>query len=202
MITENGFIFLASPSHDSVVEWLKKKGFVDCISVWYNDWGFGSCVAKDYKKLTLSQWRILKSLDDHGLILMRYDSILSAQMKEEKIMDERMLTCKDFGIPEEPVFTHEIKESEIPKSPMGFKKQDSGAAVDQKHYQTAEKEPIEVMQMYFTPQEMYGFCKGNAVKYILRSRFKGHELQDMEKALQYTKWAVDVLKGEKIDPRK
>lgn len=84
VITENGFIFLASPSHDSVVEWLKKKGFVDCISVWYNDWGFGSCVAKDYKKLTLSQWRILKSLDDHGLILMRYDSILSAQMKEEK----------------------------------------------------------------------------------------------------------------------
>lgn len=84
VITENGFIFLASPSHDSVVEWLKKKGFVDCISVWYNDWGFGSCVSKDYKKLTVIQWRILKSLDDHGLILMRYDSILSAQMKEEK----------------------------------------------------------------------------------------------------------------------
>ena len=42
----------------------------------------------------------------------------------------------------------------------------------------------------------------DAVKYVLRSRFKGHELQDMEKALQYTKWAVDVLKGEKIDPRK
>lgn len=117
-------------------------------------------------------------------------------------MDERMLTCKDFGIPEEPVFTHEIKESEIPKSSMVFKKKDSGAAVDQKHYQTAEKEPIEIMQMYFTPQEMYGFCKGNSVKYVLRSRFKGHELQDMEKALQYTKWAVDVLKGEKIDPRK
>ena len=32
--------------------------------------------------------------------------------------------------------------------------------------------------------------------------FTGHELQDMEKSLQYTKWAVDVLKGEKIDPRK
>lgn len=78
----------------------------------------------------------------------------------------------------------------------------SGMAIAQSHYNQREVEPIEVMQMYFTPQEMYGFCKGNAVKYVLRSRFKGHELQDMEKALQYTKWAVDVLKGEKIDPRK
>lgn len=113
---------------------------------------------------------------------------------------DRPLTCEDFGI--KPADLHEIKDSEIPKNPMVFKKQDSGAAVDQKHYQMAEKEPIEVMQMYFTAQEMYGFCKGNALKYVLRSRFKGHELQDMEKALQYTEWAVDVLKGKKIDPRK
>lgn len=56
--------------------------------------------------------------------------------------------------------------------------------------------------MYFTPQEMYGFCKGNALKYILRSRFKEHELQDMEKALQYVEWAVDVLKGKNINPKK
>lgn len=117
-------------------------------------------------------------------------------------MDERMLTCKDFGIPEEPLYAHEIKESDIPKSSLIFKKQDSGAAVDQKHYQMAEKEPIEVMQMYFNPQEMYGFCKGNALKYILRSRFKGTELKDMEKALQYMKWSVDVLHGAPIDPRK
>lgn len=77
----------------------------------------------------------------------------------------------------------------------------SGYANDQKHYQRAEKEPIEIMQMYFTSQEFYGFCKGNAIKYILRSRFKGSELKDMEKASQYLAWAVDVLHGEKIDPR-
>ena len=29
-----------------------------------------------------------------------------------------------------------------------------------------------------------------------------HELQDMEKALQYVEWAVDVLKGKKINPKK
>ena len=78
----------------------------------------------------------------------------------------------------------------------------SGMAAPQAHYNQWAIEPIEIMQMYFTPQEMYGFCKGNALKYILRSRFKGHELQDMEKALQYVEWAVDVLKGKNINPRK
>lgn len=113
---------------------------------------------------------------------------------------ERPLTWEDFGI--KPSDFHEIKESEIPKHTMTLDKHVTGAAVDQKHYQTAEKEPIEVMQMYFTAQELYGFCKGNALKYILRSRFKGTELKDMEKALQYMKWSVDVLLGNKIDPRK
>ena len=78
----------------------------------------------------------------------------------------------------------------------------SGMAVAQAHYNQCAIEPIEIMQMYFTPQEMYGFCKGNALKYILRSLFKGHELQDMEKALQYVEWAVDVLKGKSINPKK
>lgn len=82
------------------------------------------------------------------------------------------------------------------------RKEKSGMAIAQSHYNQCAIEPIEIMQMYFTAQEMYGFCKGNALKYILRSRFKGHELQDMEKALQYVEWAVDVLKGKNINPRK
>lgn len=36
----------------------------------------------------------------------------------------------------------------------------SGMAVAQAHYNQCAIEPIEIMQMYFTPQEMYGFCKG------------------------------------------
>lgn len=119
---------------------------------------------------------------------------------KKSVQGERSLTWD--GLEVKPSDFHEIKESEIPKHSMILENPDTGAAVDQKHYQTAEKEPIEIMQMYFTAQEMYGFCKGNALKYILRSRFKGHELQDMEKALQYVEWAVDVLKGKTINPRK
>lgn len=68
VVTENGLVFLASPSHVSVVEWLKKKGFVDCISVWYDNWAFESCDIKDFKRLTESQLRVLDSLVSHGLI--------------------------------------------------------------------------------------------------------------------------------------
>lgn len=82
-----------------------------------------------------------------------------------------------------------------------MKRRDSGSAINQMHYQKAEKQPIETMQMYFTAQEFYGFCKGNALKYILRSRFKGHELQDMEKAYQYLDWALKCLRGEIVNPR-
>lgn len=96
----------------------------------------------------------------------------------------------------------EIKENDIPKSPMIFNKQDSGAAVDQKHYQTAEKEPIEIMQMYFTSEMMHGFCLGNVIKYALRARFKGTEMKDIEKMAQYADWDVQVMRAEKIDPRK
>lgn len=78
----------------------------------------------------------------------------------------------------------------------------SGYASEQKHYQKTEKEPIEIMQMYLSPEMLYGFCLGNTLKYILRSRFKGSETQDIEKAQQYLEWALNVLHGEKIDPRK
>lgn len=52
------------------------------------------------------------------------------------------------------------------------------------HYQKASIaviiEPIQLA-------EMYDFCIGNAIKYILRAPYKGNEKQDLEKA----KWYLD-----------
>ena len=52
------------------------------------------------------------------------------------------------------------------------------------HYQKASLaviiEPIQLA-------EMYDFCIGNAIKYILRAPYKGNEKQDLEKA----KWYLD-----------
>lgn len=50
------------------------------------------------------------------------------------------------------------------------------------HYQKASIaviiEPIQLA-------EMYDFCIGNAIKYILRAPYKGNEKQDLEKAKWY-----------------
>lgn len=76
-----------------------------------------------------------------------------------------------------------------------------GLASDAKHYQQAEVEPIEVMQMYFTSEMMHGFCLGNVIKYALRARFKGTEMKDIEKLAQYAAWDLLVMRAEKINPR-
>lgn len=76
-----------------------------------------------------------------------------------------------------------------------------GMASDAKHYQQAEVEPIEIMQMYFTSEMMHGLCLGNVIKYALRARFKGTEMKDIEKMAQYAAWDVKVMRAEKINPR-
>lgn len=107
-------------------------------------------------------------------------------------MDERMLTAEDFYA-EAMAWRDGRKEN---------KATGTGAAADQKHYQKAEKEPIEIMQMYFTSEMVHGFCLGNVIKYALRARFKGTEMTDIEKMAQYADWDVQVMRAEKIDPRK
>ena len=68
VITANGLIFLASPSHDTVLKWLKKKGFFNCISVWYNNWVLDDNDKPTSRGITDSQRRVLMSLINHGII--------------------------------------------------------------------------------------------------------------------------------------
>ncbi len=70
------------------------------------------------------------------------------------------------------------------------------------HYQHTNEQPIEIMQEIMTPDELFGFCVGNALKYILRMKFKGSEEKDLEKANTYIGWALDVKAGRKIVPIK
>lgn len=50
---------------------------------------------------------------------------------------------------------------------------------------------VEVIQL----TEHMTFCKGNAVKYIARAEFKGHEIQDLEKAAWYINREIARLKS-------
>ena len=57
------------------------------------------------------------------------------------------------------------------------------------HYKQYDHEVIELTSKL-------DFCTGNAVKYILRSRFKGKEKEDLEKS----KWYMKYLKGMQEPP--
>lgn len=72
VVTDNGLIFLASPSHMDVAEWLRKKGFKNFILVWYD--GYVSYDKENIMKLTKGQMKVLAALLDCGLISSLIDS--------------------------------------------------------------------------------------------------------------------------------
>lgn len=72
VVTDNGLIFLASPSHMACAKWLRKKGFTNFILVWYS--GFVSYDKENAMKLTTSQMKVLAALLDRGLISCLIDS--------------------------------------------------------------------------------------------------------------------------------
>ena len=65
------------------------------------------------------------------------------------------------------------------------------------HYGGSENpyETIKVLEAWMTRDEMIGFCKGNALKYLSRHREKGG-LQDLEKSAWYSRYMVDYLKAD------
>jgi len=37
------------------------------------------------------------------------------------------------------------------------------------------------------------FLRGNIIKYVMRAPYKGHELADMRKAMDYLRWEIERL---------
>ena len=64
------------------------------------------------------------------------------------------------------------------------------------HYGGSENpyETIKVLEAWMTRDEMIGFCKGNALKYLSRHREKGG-LSDLEKSAWYNRYMVEYLKA-------
>ena len=60
----------------------------------------------------------------------------------------------------------------------------------QSHYEGASIQPIDLMWADFTKEEMVGFLKGNALKYLLRYQ-KKNGVEDLEKAQVYIGWLMD-----------
>lgn len=64
-----------------------------------------------------------------------------------------------------------------------------------KHYKLPglNIESVDVLRSVLTPEEFKGFCRGNALKYLIRAGRKDSELQDIKKAGVYIEWLVDTI---------
>lgn len=76
-----------------------------------------------------------------------------------------------------------------------------GLALKQRHYQIAPVEPIEIMQLYLSPEQFQGYLRGNALKYLLRVGHKDESRKELDKAFQYVSWLRRAMNGETINPR-
>jgi hypothetical protein len=65
------------------------------------------------------------------------------------------------------------------------------------HYKKLPIEPIELMRITLTKEELQGFIKGNIIKYALRAGHKEGEdySKDVAKLLVYKGWLEDLNKS-------
>lgn len=61
------------------------------------------------------------------------------------------------------------------------------------HYQHGGMETIDIIHMMLGDQGLVNYAKGNAIKYISRSPFKGAPAEDLKKAAWYLERAAKVL---------
>ena len=73
------------------------------------------------------------------------------------------------------------------------KKEDS--RINPKHYRVGGIELIDVMVAKMTPEEIKGFCKGLALKYLFRADYK-NGLEDYKKAQWYINYLIQFLEKE------
>ena len=64
------------------------------------------------------------------------------------------------------------------------------------HYQTYIDglETIDIIYAVLGPERFEGYCRGNALKYLARADDKGNTIEDLEKAIVYIKWEIEIRK--------
>lgn len=103
------------------------------------------------------------------------------------------------GIPKETNDSHFFTDKQVKsiRDFFGRKKPDTDDAVrSPKHYKLPglNIESVDVLRSILTPEEFKGFCRGNALKYLIRAGRKDNELQDIKKAGVYIEWLIDTFK--------
>ena len=105
------------------------------------------------------------------------------------------------GIPKEPNDSHFFTDKQVKSIRDLFcrKKTNIDDAVrSPKHYKLPglNIESIDVLRSVLTPEEFKGFCRGNALKYLILAGRKDNELQDIKKAGVYIGWCIDTIQDQ------
>lgn len=54
-------------------------------------------------------------------------------------------------------------------------------------------ESVDVIRAVLTAEEFRGWCKGNAIKYLMRLGKKDKEIQDARKSIKFLEWLVKEM---------
>lgn len=70
------------------------------------------------------------------------------------------------------------------------------------HYTKGGIEAIDAIEASMLPREFQGYCKGNALKYLWRYRYKGKAWDDLRKAQWYLDRLIQsfAIEHEKVSP--
>ena len=66
------------------------------------------------------------------------------------------------------------------------------------HYQTYIEglETIDIIYAVLGPERFEGYCRWNALKYLARADDKCNTIEDLEKAVKYISWEIEIRRKE------
>lgn len=67
------------------------------------------------------------------------------------------------------------------------------------HYTVGGFEALDVIRAKLTREEYIGYCKGNALKYLMRANYKGYHDNDCSKASYYLVELEEILDEEETE---
>lgn len=129
------------------------------------------------------------------------DGYITFYLGNKKIIADKGFTLKAVGIPKEPNDSHFFTDKQVKSIREFFGRKKPGiddAVRSPKHYKLPglNIESIDVLRSVLTPEEFKGFCRGNALKYLIRAGRKDNELQDIKKAGVYIGWCIDTIQDQ------
>lgn len=119
----------------------------------------------------------------------------------KKIIADKGFTLKAGKIQKEPSDSCFFSDKQVKNIREFFGRKKPGideAVRSPKHYKLPglNIESVDVLRSVLTPEEFKGFCRGNALKYLIRAGKKDSELQDIKKAGVYIEWLIDTIQDQ------